>query len=64
MFRAYDDIGMRANVSGHVINRPFFETIPYLEESLPDRLKQKFLASAADARRLHGLLRGGGRALP
>jgi 5-methylthioadenosine/S-adenosylhomocysteine deaminase len=44
VFRAYRDIGMRANVSGHVINRPFFETIPYLEESLPDHLKQKFLS--------------------
>jgi 5-methylthioadenosine/S-adenosylhomocysteine deaminase len=43
VFRAYDEIGMRANVSGHVINRPFFETIPYLEETLPDRLKEKFL---------------------
>jgi 5-methylthioadenosine/S-adenosylhomocysteine deaminase len=44
VFRAYGDIGMRANVSGHVINRPFFETIPYLEEALPERLKQKFLS--------------------
>jgi 5-methylthioadenosine/S-adenosylhomocysteine deaminase len=44
VFRAYDDVGMRANVSGHVINRPFFETIPYLEEALPERLKQKFLS--------------------
>ena len=44
VFRAYGDIGMRANVSGHVINRPFFETIPYLEDSLPERLKRKFLA--------------------
>jgi cytosine/adenosine deaminase-related metal-dependent hydrolase len=43
VFRAYGEIGMRANVSGHVINRPFFETIPYLEESLPDRLREKFL---------------------
>jgi cytosine/adenosine deaminase-related metal-dependent hydrolase len=43
VFRAYGDIGMRASVSGHVIDRPFFETIPYLEETLPDRLKQKFL---------------------
>jgi 5-methylthioadenosine/S-adenosylhomocysteine deaminase len=43
VFRAYQDIGMRANVSGHVINRPFFETIPYLEETLPERLKEKFL---------------------
>ena len=44
VFRAYDDVGMRANVSGHVINRPFFETIPYLEDALPPRLKEKFLA--------------------
>src|SRR5579859_8207481 len=43
VFSAYDDIGMRANVSGHVINRPFFETIPYLEETLPEELKAKFL---------------------
>lgn len=43
VFGAYEQIGMRANVSGHVINRPFFETIPYLEESLPERLREKFL---------------------
>jgi cytosine/adenosine deaminase-related metal-dependent hydrolase len=43
VFGAYQEIGMRANVSGHVINRPFFETIPYLEESLPERLREKFL---------------------
>jgi cytosine/adenosine deaminase-related metal-dependent hydrolase len=45
VFRAYGDVGMRANVSGHVINRPFFETIPYLEESLPEHLKRRFLAT-------------------
>ena len=43
VFGAYDQVGMRANVSGHVIDRPFFETIPYLETTLPERLKQKFL---------------------
>jgi cytosine/adenosine deaminase-related metal-dependent hydrolase len=43
VFRAYDEIGMRANVSGHVINRPFFETIPYLEDTLPASLKERFL---------------------
>jgi 5-methylthioadenosine/S-adenosylhomocysteine deaminase len=43
VFGAYDEAGIRANVSGHVMNRAFFETIPYLEETLPDRLKQKFL---------------------
>jgi cytosine/adenosine deaminase-related metal-dependent hydrolase len=42
VFSAYDAVGMRANVSGHVINRPFFETIPYLEDTLPEHLKQKF----------------------
>src|SRR5436305_931277 len=42
VFGAYEQVGMRANVSGHVINRPFFETIPYLEDSLPDRLREKF----------------------
>jgi 5-methylthioadenosine/S-adenosylhomocysteine deaminase len=43
VFRAYDEIGMRASVSGHLINRPFFESIPFLEETLPDDLRQKFL---------------------
>jgi 5-methylthioadenosine/S-adenosylhomocysteine deaminase len=43
VFRAYGDIGMRANVSGHVMDRPFFETIPYLEDTLPDHLKERFL---------------------
>jgi cytosine/adenosine deaminase-related metal-dependent hydrolase len=46
VFGAYEQVGMRANVSGHVINRPFFETIPYLEESLPDGLREKFLRIA------------------
>jgi cytosine/adenosine deaminase-related metal-dependent hydrolase len=70
VFRAYGDIGMRANVSGHVINRPFFETIPYLEEALPAALKEKFLRippvelsdymdfCATAARRFHGSANG------
>jgi 5-methylthioadenosine/S-adenosylhomocysteine deaminase len=43
VFAAYEEVGVRANISGHVINRPFFETIPYLEDVLPDEHKQKFL---------------------
>jgi 5-methylthioadenosine/S-adenosylhomocysteine deaminase len=35
VFQAYDDSGIRANVSGHVINRPFIDTIPYTQEYLP-----------------------------
>jgi len=28
VFQAYDDVGMRANVSGHIMDRPFLDTIP------------------------------------
>ncbi|CAM3704066.1 amidohydrolase family protein [Occultella aeris] len=35
VFSAYADIGVRANVSGHVINRPFVDTIPYVADLLP-----------------------------
>lgn len=40
-FKAYDDIGIRATVSGHIINRPFPETIPYTDELLPAELKAR-----------------------
>ena len=45
-FQAYDDLGIRANVSGHIINRPFSETIPFTDELLPDDLKAKVSAAA------------------
>ncbi|BBG02179.1 MULTISPECIES: amidohydrolase family protein [Pseudonocardia] len=32
---AYDRIGIRADVSGHVINRPFVDTVPYAADRLP-----------------------------
>ncbi|PPG48716.1 amidohydrolase [Rathayibacter sp. AY1E9] len=35
VFDAYDEIGVRANISGHVISRPFHETMPFLEEYVP-----------------------------
>lgn len=41
VFQAYDDVGIRANVSGHIINRPFTDTIPFTEEFLPDELKSQ-----------------------
>ncbi|MDP7344242.1 MAG: amidohydrolase family protein, partial [Alphaproteobacteria bacterium] len=46
IFQAYDDLGIRANVSGHIINRPFSETIPFTDELLPDDLKAKVSAAA------------------
>ena len=41
VFRAYDDLGIRANVSGHVINKPFADTLPLTERFLGDDLKAK-----------------------
>lgn len=32
---AYERIGIRANVSGHVINVPFVDTLPYVADHLP-----------------------------
>jgi 5-methylthioadenosine/S-adenosylhomocysteine deaminase len=40
-FQAYDDLGMRANVSGHIINKPFTDTIPYATEILPKHLLER-----------------------
>jgi 5-methylthioadenosine/S-adenosylhomocysteine deaminase len=40
-FQAYDDLGIRANVSGHIINKPFTETIPYATEILPKKLLEQ-----------------------
>ncbi|MHB8692616.1 MAG: amidohydrolase family protein [Solirubrobacteraceae bacterium] len=38
MFSAYEESGIRANCSGHVINKPFAETLPYADQFLPDEL--------------------------
>jgi 5-methylthioadenosine/S-adenosylhomocysteine deaminase len=40
--QAYCDLGMRASLSFHGINKPLHQTIPYLEEYLPDAMKQGF----------------------
>lgn len=39
-FQAYEELGIRANCSGHMINKPFTDTIPYANELLPRELKQ------------------------
>ncbi|EOM75734.1 amidohydrolase [Rhodococcus rhodnii] len=36
VFDAYEQTGIRANVSGHVINRPFIDTLPFVTQWLPD----------------------------
>ncbi|AUS80956.1 amidohydrolase [Actinoalloteichus sp. AHMU CJ021] len=41
VFDAYELAGIRANVSGHVINKPFVDTLPFVEEVLrPDLLDE------------------------
>ena len=51
-FQAYEDLGMRANVSGHIINKPFTDTIPYAAQLLPkellDRVSKNTPPSTAD----------------
>ena len=38
VFGAYDEVGIRANVSGHVINVPFLDTLPFVTRWLPDEI--------------------------
>lgn len=40
VFQAYQDVGLRARVSVAYSDKPYYETIPYLEGLLPERLKQ------------------------
>ena len=41
VFQAYEDVGIRASVSGHVINRKLPDTIVYLNDHLSDDLKRE-----------------------
>lgn len=41
---AYESIGIRANVSGHVINRPFVDTLPFVADWLPEDLVRQVRA--------------------
>jgi 5-methylthioadenosine/S-adenosylhomocysteine deaminase len=42
VFDAYDDLGIRANVSGHVINKPYLDTLPYSDEIFPEEVRRDF----------------------
>ncbi|MFD9663092.1 amidohydrolase family protein [Rhodococcus sp. NPDC059968] len=42
VFRGYEDIGLRANCSGNIVNRHYIDTIPFANEVLP----ADFLAQA------------------
>lgn len=46
--QAYSDLGIRASLSLHAINKPLHQTIPYLDELLPDHWKQRFVESVSD----------------
>lgn len=39
VFRAYTDLGMRADVSIAYCDKPFYQSVPHLSECLPDDLK-------------------------
>lgn len=41
VFQAYHDIGLRAQVSLAQADKPFYESIPFLEDLLPERFKKK-----------------------
>lgn len=43
VFDAYDDVGIRGNVSGNVMDRPFIDTIPFSREYLPQDLVDEVL---------------------
>lgn len=35
VFRGYEDIGIRANCSGNIVNRPYIDSIPFVDDVLP-----------------------------
>lgn len=40
VFDAYDQAGIRANISGHIITRPFVDTMPFLADHLDPAVTQ------------------------
>ncbi|PTR31034.1 guanine deaminase [Rhodococcus sp. OK519] len=38
VFDAYEEIGIRANISGHVISKPYLDTLPFAAEYLPESI--------------------------
>ncbi|MGH7312070.1 MAG: amidohydrolase family protein, partial [Candidatus Rokuibacteriota bacterium] len=53
VFRAYEDVGLRALVSVSLFDRPFFRAVPYIEEEMPPALLAELAAAPApDPKRL------------
>jgi guanine deaminase len=44
VFDGYEETGVRANISGHVISKPFIGTLPFITEYLPDALIREIRA--------------------
>jgi 5-methylthioadenosine/S-adenosylhomocysteine deaminase len=44
VFRGYEDIGIRANCSGNIVDRHYIDTIPFVDEVLPPELLAQALA--------------------
>lgn len=44
VFGAYEDAGIRANISGHIINKPFVDTLPFTGELLDGELLEQVRA--------------------
>ena len=45
VFAAYRDVGMRATISGHVIDKNFLDTIPFARETVPADLQREVEAN-------------------
>ncbi len=41
VFRAYEDIGLRALVSVSLFDQPFYRTVPFFDEEMPEHLRQQ-----------------------
>lgn len=48
IFKAYEKIGMRANISTSTLNKNYLDTIPYLRETVPEELQKKFSNPVSD----------------
>lgn len=46
VFQAYEDVGLRATISGHVVDRPFLDTIPFTRDLVPSSLRREAEAIA------------------
>ncbi len=44
VFDAYEEIGIRANISGHVISKPFVDTVPFVVDYLPQEIAAEILS--------------------